>query len=92
MKAIRMHDAASRAVYGPTFTHNARGVTDPLRPCGPSFGSTARGLMCGVRLPKTVTFRRGDAAAARAVIGPLTETPRRTETQGSRLRRSVCVA
>ena len=36
-----------------------------------------------------VTLRRGDAAA-RAVIGPLTKSPRRTKA-GSRLRRSVCV-
>ena len=41
-----------------------------------------------VRLPEIVTFRRGEAAA-RAVIGPLTKTRRRTKTC-LRLRWSVC--
>ena len=45
-----------------------------------------------MRLPKTATFRRGDAAA-RAVIGPLTKTRRRTmvSTASKRLR-GECVA
>ena len=65
---------------------NARGFTDPLRPHGPSLR-----LPGGpdVRLSKTVTLRRGDAAS-RAVIGPLTET-RGQNHKGSGLRRSVCV-
>ena len=57
------------------------GVTDPIRPYGPSLRPLPGP---GVRLPKIVTFHRGDAAA-RAVIGPLTKTRRRTRT-GSRLR------
>ena len=39
---------------------------DPLRPCGPSL-RPPQGP--DVRLPKIVTFRRGDAAT-RPVIGP----------------------
>ena len=62
-----------------------RGSTDPSRPRGPSLrpqqGPDAR-------LPDTLTLRRGDAAA-RAVIGPLAKTRRRTEA-GSRLPGSVC--
>ena len=58
-----------RADYGPTFTQR-KGVTDPLRPCGPSL-YPPQGP--DVRLPKIVTFCRGDTVA-RAVIGPLTKT------------------
>jgi hypothetical protein len=65
---------------------NAGGLTDPLRPCGPPLRSL-RGP--DVRLPKVFTLCRCDAAA-RAVIGPLTKTRRRTKT-GTRLRRSVWV-
>ena len=65
---------------------NARGFTDPLRPCGPSL-RPPQGPDGHFR--KSVTLRQGDAAA-RAVIGPLTKTRRGTET-GSRLRRSDCV-
>ena len=57
-----------RAGYGPTFKQ-PKGVTDPLRPRGPS-------MHPHVRLLKIVTFLQGDAAA-RAVIGPLTKTRRR---------------
>ena len=58
-----------RVVYGPVFTQH-KGLTDPLRPCGPSL----RPLQGpDVRLPKMLTFRR-DNTAARAVIGPLTKT------------------
>ena len=46
-----------------TRSRNARGLRTPYGP--------------DVRLPKIVTFRRGDAAA-RAVIGPLTKTQCRT--------------
>ena len=72
--------------------HNARGFTELLRPCVPSL-SPPQGP--DVRLPKILTFRRGDAAA-RAVIGTLTKTvakPKpdaKTET-GSRLRCCVDV-
>ena len=65
-----------------------KGVTDPLRPCGPPL-RPPQGPDVG--LTKILTFCRGDAAA-RAVIGPLTETRRRTKT-GSGLRlRGRCVA
>ena len=65
---------------------NTRRFTDPLRPCGPSLGPPQRP---DLRLPEIVTLRRGDAAA-KAVIGLLTITRRRTNT-GSRLCRSACV-
>ena len=65
---------------------NARGFTDPLRPCGPSL-SPQPGP--DVPLPKRVTLRRGDAAA-RAVISPLTKA-RRTTKAGWRRRHRVCV-
>ena len=47
---------------------------DPLRPCGPSLRPPQGPDVCH---PKIVTSRRGDAAA-RAAIGPLTETRGRT--------------
>ena len=50
------------------------GVKDPLRSCGPSLRPTQGP---DVRHTKMLTFRRGDAAA-RAVIGPLNKTRRRT--------------
>ena len=62
-----------RADYAPTFTQRT-GVTDPLRPRGPSLRPTQGP---DVRLPKIVTFRRGDPAAS-SVIGPLTKTRRTT--------------
>ena len=62
-----------RADYGPTFTQ-PKGATDPLRPCGPSL-RPPQGR--DAHLPNMLTFRRDDAAA-RAVIGPLTQTRRRT--------------
>ena len=65
---------------------NARGFTDPLRPCGPSV-RPPQGL--DVHLAKSVTLGRGDAAAM-STIGPLVLTRRRTKT-GLRLCRSVCV-
>ena len=58
-----------RAVYGPAFTRR-KGVTDRLRPGGPSL-RPSRGP--DMRLPGIVTFHLGDAAA-RAVIGPLIKT------------------
>ena len=60
---------------------NARGFTDPLRPCGPSLRPPRGPDVC---LTKILTFCWGDAAA-RAVIGPLTNSRRRTKT-GPRLR------
>ena len=74
--------AVLRADYGPTFTQR-KGVTDPLRPCGPSLQTLLADPPCvhrkgpDVRLPEIVTFRQGDAAT-RAVIGPLTKTRCRT--------------
>ena len=51
---------------------NARGLTDPLRPCGPPLRRTQGP---DVHLPKILDVRRGrhkPNAAALAVIGPLT--------------------
>ena len=64
-----------RADYGSTSTQR-KGV----------YGPNTSLAWC---VPPIVTLRRGDAAA-RAVIGPLTETRRGIKT-GSRLRQSVCV-
>ena len=50
--------------------HATQGGYWPCRLLGPPQGPD-------VRLPKILTFRRGDAAA-RAVIGPLTKTRRKT--------------
>ena len=61
---------------------NARGLWNPYVLADPP-------CVQQVRLPKIVTFRRGDATA-RAGIGPLAKTRRRTNT-GSRQRRSVGV-
>ena len=73
-----------RADYGPTFIQR-KGVTDPLRPCGPSLRPTQGP---DVRLPEIVTFRWGDWAA-RPVIGPLTKTRRRTITVHDCVKASV---
>ena len=70
---MQLHNVL-RTFYGSTFPL-LKGVTDPLRPCGPSL-RPPQGP--DVRLSKMSTLRRGDAAA-RAVIGPLTQTRRRTE-------------
>ena len=60
---------------------NARVFTDPLHPCGP-FLRSLQGP--DVPLPNFFTLHRCEAAA-KAVIGPLTKTRRRTKTC-SRLR------
>ena len=52
----------------------ARGFRDPLRPCGPSL-RPPQGPE--VHILKMLTLRRGNAAA-RAVIGPLSQTRGRT--------------
>ena len=59
-----------------------QGGYGPLRPCIHRKGRTCAS--------KTVTFRRGDAGA-RAVIGPLTKTRRRTINGHDCVEGSVCV-
>ena len=60
---------------GPTSTQR-KGLYGPLASLRTLLVSTAS----DVALPKIVTLRRGDAAAARVVIGPLTKTRHRTKT------------
>ena len=55
------------------------GVTDPLRPCGPSLRPPQ---VPDVRLPEIVTQCRGDAAV-RAVIGPLTKNPSQNQNRST---------
>ena len=62
--ATLVPDALYTSLKGSLWFYVDKGVTDPLRPCGPS----SRPLQGpDVRLPKNVTLRRGNAAA-RAVI------------------------